>query len=98
MTVPIAVEGMLGTTRDLSADGVCFDVPGQLVSAGRLRFTIYFQGPEHGVPHTMVCEGSIVRATPHGGGTRLAVTLESCDVHLMPVASYERTRGVSLAV
>ena len=93
LSVPVALDGATGHTRDISADAVCFDVEGHVAAEGRLRFTMFFLDQNEGPPHRLHCEGAIIRASPRATGLQLVVRLDSCDVEVLRRPRIAAARG-----
>ncbi len=76
LRVPIQIEHVgSGMTRDVSANGVAFEIDAPLSLGSRIRFAIAFA--EHAL--RLQCEGRVVRIDTSGGIALAAATIDFVD-------------------
>ena len=71
--MPVRQEGSLGTTRNVSASGVFFEIDGSVAAGSEISFAIEMQ-TDLG-PMTMKCQGLVVRTEQRDGRMGVAVRM-----------------------
>ena len=71
--MPIRVGGSLGTTRDVSATGVFFEIDSSMAVGSEISFEIEMQTALG--PMMMKCSGQVVRTGQKGSRTGIAVKM-----------------------
>lgn len=71
--MPVKLAKGLGTTRDVSASGVFFEMDSDLTVGGEISFEIEMDTALG--PMTMKCRGKVVRTEQKGSRTGIAVKL-----------------------
>lgn len=70
---PVKLADALGTTRDVSASGVYFEIDSDMVVGSDISFEIALDAP--GGPMTLRCSGRVVRIEQKDGRTGIAVRM-----------------------
>lgn len=71
--LPVKLADALGTTRDVSAGGVYFEIDSNIVVGSDISFEIALDAP--GGPMTLRCNGQVVRIDQKDGRTGVAVRM-----------------------
>jgi hypothetical protein len=71
--MPVAIEGSLGQTQNISATGVYFETDVRQEVGELVNFTVEFT--MYGKRHRLLCEGKVVRVDDHGDRIGVAARL-----------------------
>lgn len=71
--MPIRIDGAHGHTRDISANGICFDTDVRQRLGSLINFTLEYT--LYGQTHHLQCEAKVVRVEEHADGVRIAARL-----------------------
>ncbi len=79
--LPVSVNGKSGTTRDISATGIFFEIDDEHSEGSEIQFEVELNTP--GGPLKLVCSGQVVRVVKEGGRSAIAAKIISQTLEVL---------------